>query len=303
MENKKLYTRRTFWRSCRQLLELIVPQRSSLYKWFYLNAVKVNSKKRNRKKQKLSFKYHTVDGCNLNCIGCSTFSPLVDNSFVDISFFEKDIKRMSELGDIEMMELIGGEVLLHPNIMELLEVSRKYIAMGKIALVTNGVLLVKQGVDFWESCKRNNISIKTTPYPIKLDIEKIIEMAERYEVDLSYYYGGSKIFFVKYPLNIDGKDNVIKNFSRCDSSVCDTLRDGKMYSCYKSYCIKFFNEYYKMDFKVSEMDFKDIYNTKDLDELLDFMCSPTPFCRYCDLNNSKFGIPWGISKKDIKEWI
>ena len=303
MGEKKIYVRKTFLGNCRRLLEKIVPQTTDLYKWLYLNAVRFSSKKRNERKKYLSFKYHTVDGCNLNCSGCSTFSPLVDNSFVDAKSFENDIKHITKLGYVEKMELIGGEALLHPNILELIEISRKYIEKGELSLVTNGILLLKKDEKFWESCRKNKIGIKITPYPIKLDIDKILEFAEKYDVNLGYYYGGSKIHFCKYPLNMDGRGDMNKNFNRCDSSCCATLRDGKMYICCRTYSVKFFNEYYGQEFKVLEKDYKDIYAVKDADELLDFMCKATPFCRYCDLDKSKFGIPWGITKKEIGEWI
>jgi len=300
---KKKYTYKTFYGYCRYLIDKTIPKTSFLYKWLYLNGIEIHSKVRNKRKECLSFKYHTVDGCNLNCIGCSTCSPLVNNSFVDIESFESDIKQITMLGRVEMMELIGGEVLLHPNIIELLEISRKYIEKGDLAIVTNGILLPKQDEEFWKCCKQNRIAIKITPYPIKLDTEKITEMAKRYEIDLSYYSGVEKVFFCKCPLNIEGRGNIIKNFKRCESSWCETLRDGKMYGCYRAYCIKFFNEYYKQDFKTAEKDYKDIYKVKDVDELLDFMCKPIPFCRYCDIDNTEFRIPWKISRKEISEWM
>jgi hypothetical protein len=87
------------------------------------------------------------------------------------------------------------------------------------------------------------------------------------------------------------------------SSDCATLRDGKLYGCYKPYCVKFLNDCFKQDFKLVEKDFKDIYNVKDMDELLDFEHNPIPFCRYCDVSNIKSGIVWKASKKDINEWV
>lgn len=292
-----------FWGSCRRLIEKVVPETSCLYKWLYLNGAKFHSKRRNRRKERLSFKYHTVDSCNLDCIGCSTFSPLIKDSFVDINSFENDIKRVAELGSVEKMELIGGEVLLHPKVKELIEISRKYIETGRVVLVTNGVLLFKQNDDFWKSCERNKIIIEITPYPIKMDYNKIKEIAGKYGIELNYYYKGKKTFFMKIPLKSERKKGIVKSFNRCMSSNCATLRDGKMYSCYRPYCIKFFNKYFNQNFEITEKDYKDIYKVKDKNELLDFLCKPLPFCRYCDLDNMKFGIPWGISKKEISEWM
>ena len=300
---KKKTIHKSFLGNCRRIIEKFIPETSYLYKWLYLNMTVVNSRKRNKRKESLVFKYHTVDGCNLNCIGCSTFSQLVNNSFVELSSFERDIKRIVSLGNVEKMEFIGGEALLHPNILELFKIAREYIKTGKLVLVTNGVLLSKQDINFWEVCKKNRIEIAVTPYPIKLDYDRIGEMTEKYEVSFRHYHIGKKDLFVKTPMNINGRANMSKSFKKCLSSDCATLRDGKMYPCYRPYCVKFFNEYFGQDFKVSERDYKDIYKVKDIDELLDFVCKPPPFCRYCDLDKMDFGIPWRQTKREISEWM
>lgn len=50
------------------------------------------------------------------------------------------------------------------------------------------------------------------------------------------------------------------------------------------------------------MDIVDIYKASSFDELLDFVCMPVPFCRYCNIRGKVDGIKFGISKKQISEW-
>ena len=303
MKRKKLYNINYFFGTFKRLIEKVIPVTSSLYRLLYLNAFRLQSKSRNKRRKNFSFQVHIVDSCNLNCVGCSTFAPLCNNSFIDVSSFERDIKRIAMLGQIENMVLIGGEPLLHPNIIDIIKISREYVKTGELLILTNGVLLLKQSLEFWESCKANRIKIGVTPYPIKLDYEQIIETTEKYSIDLKYYNVGEKGFFVKIPLNIERKSNIVKTFNKCSSSPCVTLRDGKMYSCYRPSLVSFFNSCFGQDFKVSEKDYIDVHSATSKDEILDFVCKPTPFCRYCDVDNMKFGIPWGISKKEIGEWV
>ena len=299
----KEYTRKYFWGNCRRLIEKIVPEASYLYKLLYLNAFRIQSANRNKRQEKFVFQVHIVDSCNLNCVGCSTFAPLCNDSFVDVSSYEQDIKQMVALGEVEKITLIGGEPLLHPKIIEILEVSRKYIQTGELLLYTNGTLLLNQNPAFWMCCRDNNIRISVTPYPIKLDYERIAEVAKQYSVDVTYSCVETKNTFVKIPLNIEGKGNINKNFSKCSSSPCVALREGKIYSCYKPSLAIWVNNHFGYDFKVSEKDYLDIYKVKDKDEILDFICKPMPFCRYCDLDSMQFGIKWGISRKKIEEWM
>lgn len=84
--------------------------------------------------------------------------------------FLKDCERLNELthGVIERLELMGGEPLLHPNIIRNNEIARNNFE-GEINVCTNGILLEKQSSTFFEACNRLNISIAITIYPIKLN--------------------------------------------------------------------------------------------------------------------------------------
>lgn len=58
-----------------------------------------------------------------------------------------------------------------------------------------------------------------------------------------------------------------------------------------------------IEFKVSENDYIDIYKARNIDEILDFLTKPMPFCRYCDFTNISFGRKWAVSEKKLSEWI
>lgn len=74
-------------------------------------------------RKKLQFNIDIVNHCNLNCIGCGHFSPLATEYFLPVEEFKKDCERLNYLtnGDIERMEIMGGEPLLHPSIIEIIK--------------------------------------------------------------------------------------------------------------------------------------------------------------------------------------
>ena len=45
---------------------------------------------------------HLVDHCNLNCRGCTHFSPLAQEFYLDLDSYECDLTRLSKLtrGDV-----------------------------------------------------------------------------------------------------------------------------------------------------------------------------------------------------------
>jgi len=54
--------------------------------------------------------------------------------------------------------------------------------------------------------------------------------------------------------------------------------------------------------EVTEHDVLDIHKVQSLDEIIEFLYTPKPFCRYCNRRGVELGIPYGISKKEISEW-
>ena len=72
--------------------------------------------------------FHLTDHCNLSCVRCSHFSPLAKSSFfIDVHLFERDCCRLAELtgGDVDEIQLSGGEPLLHPEVENLPYIVRK----------------------------------------------------------------------------------------------------------------------------------------------------------------------------------
>ena len=114
---------------------------------------------------------HLTDHCNLNCKGCTHFSPLAEKFFLDIDDFERDLTRLSELskGDVGEMFLLGGEPLLHPEIVDFFPIARNLFPNTKLVVITNGILLPQQDERFWKACKRYNIQLWVSDYTLNID--------------------------------------------------------------------------------------------------------------------------------------
>jgi MoaA/NifB/PqqE/SkfB family radical SAM enzyme len=250
---------------------------------------------------------HLSDHCNLNCRGCDNFSPIAAERNIDVSVFERDIARISELtgGILGDMQMLGGEPLLHPKIIPLMETARKYIPNGPIRIVTNGILLPKQPDGFWNSCKENNVQICVTKYPININHDKIENLAKKFNVEFSYYgdTGEKPKEMFCDPFDLDGKQNGKMNFIRCHrANNCIELNDGKLYTCETIPNIKYFNAFFNKDLKVSGNDYIDIYKARDINEILNFLCRPPPFCCYCGIEYRRRGIKWAVSRGELSEW-
>ncbi|MDR2096978.1 MAG: 4Fe-4S cluster-binding domain-containing protein, partial [Spirochaetaceae bacterium] len=74
-----------------------------------------------KKRKVLLFQVLLCEHCNLNCKGCGACSPLAGESYLDPASYEKDCERLSALsgGIVEYIDLLGGEPLLHPEIIKI----------------------------------------------------------------------------------------------------------------------------------------------------------------------------------------
>ena len=258
--------------------------------------------------KKLRIEVNLVEHCNLNCKCCSQFSCISTPEYIDVDLMEKDFFRLGELfnGTAERIYLIGGEPLLHPKIVKCMEIARKNFQVGEISVFTNGLLLSKCKDDFWEKCRELHISIIVTRYPIELNYEDIRTMVTSKGINFSFF-GNSEDFKMMNNLGLDpeGKQNAEESFTRCfESNNCIKLRNGRLYTCSRPVEIYKFNNYFNMNFEVTSKDSIDIYEAKSGEEILKKMAATIPFCKYCKKTEfARKAQIWGITNKDINEWL
>ena len=253
------------------------------------------------------FNVNLVDHCNLNCMYCDHFSPLCPESYVNINNLKKDFKRMSSLVNIKHIGLMGGEPLLHPELVSILKMARRTLKKTRLTIYTNGILLSKQSDEFWETCKKYYIFISISRYPIKIDLEKIEELSKKYSVPVSFY-GGSLLKYkkmFKLSFDLDGKQDPVEMSNLCwqNKGSCSYLRDGHFYKCTTAGHIHNLSNYFNLDLYPSSEDYIDIYKIKKGKEIIDFYKRIIPFCRFCNIKNQQSNLEFQISNKKVSEWI
>jgi MoaA/NifB/PqqE/SkfB family radical SAM enzyme len=282
--------------------KLIEAAKKILPKSIFVSIVKFTPRKA------LAVEINIVEHCNLNCKCCGHYSCIAEEEFLSPAAFEKDIARLALLtNNLYHLKLLGGEPLLHPNLLDFFDIARKHFPDSLIEFATNGILLLKQPETFWNSCKKNNIEIVVTKYPIKLDFTAMEELSRSKGVVYRYFFPDMepvKTMF-KVPLLRNATGDVKKNFVRCifSNGGCTTLRDGKIYQCCTTAHLKHFTKRFGEILPITERDFIDIYKVKSIKEIQKFLSRPVPFCAHCDIQNIITDIEWGITKKEISEWI
>lgn len=97
-----------------------------------------------------NIQYHLVNHCQLKCFGCGTKSDSAKPFFNDIVQFEKDIYNLSKFMHFNSFNILGGEPLLHKQIIDFLKITKNSHLADELKITTNGQLLYKQPDEFWK---------------------------------------------------------------------------------------------------------------------------------------------------------
>ena len=178
----------------RKKIVLLIPEDSTLFRYLSILGMRLNSVKKHKKREIMKLDIPVVEHCNLCCKGCTAFSPLAEEEFLDYEQYCVDMHKMAELTNhcFSHITYTGGEPLLHPQFGEMLKFAYDLCPTAEISFMTNGVLIPQQRDEFWKTCSDCGVKVRISKYPIKLDHKKIAEIEKRWGVIFEWGGGGQR---------------------------------------------------------------------------------------------------------------
>lgn len=247
-----------------------------------------------------------VEHCNLNCASCTHFSPLANESFIEKEALVQQLKQANKIfnGHCKSLKIMGGEPLLHPQIDKLICLARKAMPNIPITIQTNGICLNSMPEVFWKACHENNILIRVTRYPVKLDLIAISTLAKKYNVDLKFHPSSEVVkSFNLYPIDIYGRGDKDKEFAECKMKCRYVLiKDGKLFTCPIVGNAEHFNHAFGTNLEYDENNYMDLNSVDSFEQFEQFAKHAIPFCKYCKPAEYRKDIGWAHSQKKITEW-
>lgn len=224
---------------------------------------------------------HIMDSCNLNCIGCTHFSPIFEDKIPDFEETIRNVKLLKKkTKSIVRFYILGGEPLLNPNWDEYCCKIRELLPYTEIVLVTNGLLITKVPEDKWEIIKKLNIRISISEYePTHKMIHEIRDVLELNEAVYDIRPFDNKTMFNK-PLSLSSES---KNKRLCISDGCINIWNGKIAKCPTLMYIDKFNDNYGTSLPNSGI--MDLKTCLENDELIDKLTKPVELCKHCVENS------------------
>lgn len=228
---------------------------------------------------------HLSDMCNLNCRGCTHFSPLFHRVDADFASRMDDVKRLAgKVSHIMVFRLLGGEPFLNPEVGAYAEGIRKLLPWTRLDIVTNGLLVPKLSNEVLESLHYAEVVVDITEYPPTHEI--VDEITKKLDDSgVKYTIGrleGKSCFNKPLELVPSGKYP-----QKCISTGCVNLYKGKISRCPTlMYAFKL-NETFG-----AQLPTEGIMNLDDAPSgtvLLKKLGETVPLCAHCVENP----MPWG----------
>lgn len=206
----------------------------------------------------------------------------------------------------QKLRLVGGEPLLHPDILEILRIAGAELKNKKIELYTNGLILAREQEhgfveSFAQICRQYGIRVIVTLYPIDVNYDKVIGNLKKNSVDVSQIGNGGrdKLFTL---MHLDPKKNGKRSkYYICSETGCMQLVGNKIYPCSESAYVGFVNDRFGFDFRHDATDYIRIEDIKHFYSLWWFRIKSKSFCRYCVFPREC--LTWGPSQHSAWEWV
>jgi organic radical activating enzyme len=221
--------------------------------------------------------------CNLACYGCDHASPVHPEEYLSVEEFAKDLAALAPVYHVFEFLLTGGEPLLHPRLLDVIDTIRASGVTEKITLMTNGVLLHKAPEQLWSKIDKIGVSV----YPgVKrtLDEGQIRTRAARH--GLLLWYKPTDEFSTKL-LHGENRDRELVRtiYSTCTlRTSCHTIHKGRYFKCSPSPFLPDWLQRLGLDSKLLERDGVPVRDNPDLrDQLAAYLRNEEPLaaCSYC----------------------
>lgn len=166
--------------------------------------------------------------CQNCCVGCNHFIPMQQPSFLSPEVIAKDLNKLSKLAHAKRYALLGGEPLLHPNIVKILNTAKKSGIADKVEVITNGMKLKDMTEPFWKAVDY----LTVTMYPGKLsdeDMQLIYDKTAENGITLELKPAEFTALMHKHPSDTD---TAMRRYIHCwYKTYCFVVDNGYFYRC------------------------------------------------------------------------
>ena len=251
-----------------------------------------------------SCEINAVDHCNIACMDCNHASPFAGKAIASPSAVLKDLSLLSRQYKSYALKIVGGEPLLHPDLLSLLRAVRESNICEYISLVTNGTLLMQMKDAIWAELDEVELSIYPGTRPmLETHLPSVQQSAARHRVKLviSPYENFRITFSTIGTVDAELIGRIYRNCRLANLWGCQSVHQGYFFKCPKCiYIPRILDGPVRYDYRKDGLKITDSHDF--LRQLSEYLCSQEPLlaCRYC-LGSSGKHRPHRLVK--ASEWV
>jgi len=181
--------------------------------------------------QTRSLETHIVDHCNLTCAECCSLSPLLPAWHASPAAIADDLRRAARVLSPRVFKLVGGEPLLHPELIDIVRIARQSGIAPVISITTNGLKLGEMTDAFWQEVDALTISRYPKPRLSAALVAHVEAQAARHDVRLNWKTQEAFSTMTRQQPDSD-QDTARRIYADCwIRERCHMIRDGMFYTC------------------------------------------------------------------------
>lgn len=169
---------------------------------------------------------NVTTACQNRCVGCNHFIALQKPMVADPAIIAMDLAALSKVAHVDRYALLGGEPLLHPDIVEIMRIAHASGMCDRVEVITNGIALHKMGEDFWKELDYLTLSLyPNTP-------EESVELAQQKATEHNFALEIKNITCQPFTYPLTSGGDVAERYKSCwYRTYCFTVDDGYFYRC------------------------------------------------------------------------
>jgi organic radical activating enzyme len=254
-----------------------------------------------------AIEFNLTQHCNLRCEHCDHASSRLPKKFADLEGFRRDVEVMSTVLEANEFKFVGGEPLLHPQLLEFVRIAKESGIGRRLVLVTNGVLLHRAPDELWNPIDGMWISL----YPgikYRFDWDWVQKLTDDHSI---FVWRKETPEFVESSLveEIQDPEFVKMIYANCDRAhlySCATIFDGRYFVCEPAVWANDRLALHGIALDNKDADSVAIHNNPNLYDQIDALIrqeEPLEACSYCLGSWARRTPNRQLSRKDIQTFL
>lgn len=221
--------------------------------------------------------------CNMRCISCSHLAPMYRRTNADPATLSETLTVLANGYHASFVKILGGEPLLHPDLLGVIDAVRTSGVSDTIQVCTNGTLLDRADDALWEAVDALEVSAYPSRTPTEESMLRYKELAAQHDVRLTanYYENFRHAYSEEGTTSLPLVQEIFDTCKLAHVWMAHTVHEGWFYRCPQSMVLP---DKLESDAWPAHTDAIRIEDTPDFAQrLMDFLQGSDPLraCQNC----------------------